>query len=324
MVKSGQIEFGEEINVCVPTGNFGNILASYFAKLIGLPICDFICASNKNNVLTDFFNTGVYNISREFYKTNTPSMDILISSNLERLLSLISKDTHVISNLMNSLKNNKEYKISNELYNKLNCFKAYYASEDDTLKTIKEVYNNYNYLIDPHTAVAKACFDKYCNNGKKTLIVSTASPLKFSESILKALNISSNDEEAIYTVSKHCNYQLTNNVLNILNSNKAKLVLTKNEVINYIFSPKFQIKLPATSANLGVGFDVLGLSLNMFNSYRFYKNDTYRAIESNPKHNDPNNNLIIKSYKYVFNKLNKTEIPICLEELKERFQNQEV
>lgn len=316
MVKSGLIEFGEEINVCVPTGNFGNILASYFAKILGLPICDFICASNKNNVLTDFFNTGIYNIKREFYKTNTPSMDILISSNLERLLSLISNDVLEINTLMDNLKNNKEYKISDNLFNELKQFKAYYANEDETIKTIKEVYETNNYLIDPHTAVAKTCFDKYQNNNKKTLIVSTASPLKFSESIIKALDINNDLETEIYSICKHCNYPITNNVLNILNSNKEKTIMTKNEVINYIFNPKFQIKVPATSANLGVGFDVLGLSLNMFNTYRFFINDEYKVIESNIKHNDPNNNLIINSYKYVFNKLNKKEIPIFLEEIK--------
>lgn len=316
MVKKGQINFGEEINVCVPTGNFGNILASYFAKLIGLPICDFICASNKNNVLTDFFKTGIYTISRDFYKTNTPSMDILISSNLERLLSLLTNDTNEVSKLMNNLKENKEYKITDELFSKLKCFKAFYATEEETINTIKDVYNNYNYLIDPHTAVAKSCFDKYESNNKKTLIVSTASPLKFSESIIEALEIPKTNELDIYTICNYCNYPLTDNVLNILNSNKEKIVLTKTGVINYIFNPKFQIKVPATSANLSVGFDVLGLSLNIFNTYRFFVNDSFKAIESNPKHNDPNNNLIIKSYKYVFKKLNIKEIPIMVEEIK--------
>ena len=321
MVKSGQIAFGEKINVCVPTGNFGNILASYYAKLIGLPIKDFICASNENNVLTDFFNTGIYNINREFYKTNSPSMDILISSNLERLLYLASDDKNEIIELMESLKNNKEYKISDNLKEKLSCFKAYFSNQKETLDTIKKVYLDSKYLIDPHTAVAKACFEKYTNNGHKTLIVSTASPFKFSESIIEALDIKESNFSAIETVSKYCNYPLTDNIRNILASNKSKTILEKAEILDYIFKNKFEIKVPATSANLSCGFDVVGLSLDIFNSYRFFLSNSYKCLNFEEKFSNCNNNLIIKAYKYVFTKYNKKELPITVEQIENNVPN---
>ena len=314
MVKSNQINFGDKINVCVPTGNFGNILASYIAKMIGLPINDFICASNENNVLTDFFNTGVYSIKREFYKTNSPSMDILISSNLERLLYLICMDESKINSLMNDLKNNKEYKLDKDLYDKLSCFKAYHANQQETLDTIKKVYENDGYLIDPHTAVARCCYEKYGASQFKTLIVSTASPFKFSESIIKALNIESSDNN-ISSISNYCNYPITENINRILNCKKSKILMTKDEICKYLFNPKYNITIPATTANLGSGFDCLGMSLNILNKYQFYLSNEYKCLNFSEGFNNPNNNLIIKSYQYVFNKLNLKDIPITVLEL---------
>ena len=312
MVNTKQINFNEKINVCVPTGNFGNILAAYIAKLIGLPINEFICASNENNILTDFFNTGIYDIDRPFYKTNTPSMDILISSNLERLLYLITNDENEIVSLMNNLKNNKKYTISNELFNKLSCFKAYYATQEETLNTIKDTYLNHNYLIDPHTAVAKACHIKH-NNECKTLIVSTASPLKFSETILEALELNV-DTNPIYTISKYCNYQLTDNIIKIMNTTKSKVVLTKQEIKDYIFNKKYEIKVPATTANLGCGFDVLGLALNIFNTYNFHLSNDYKCLGFDEEFSNPDNNLVIQAYKYIFKQFDKAELPITVEQ----------
>lgn len=176
----------ELIDVCVPTGNFGDILAGYIARSLGLPINKLICASNSNNVLDDFIRSGEYNINRNFFKTISPSMDILISSNLERLLYYKLKDSEKVKSLMDDLKNNKLYKVNLEL----NEFASETCSEKETYEAIYEVYNLYNYIIDPHTAVAYECFKKYTLESKtnnKTLILSTAHPMKFSKTVCKAL-----------------------------------------------------------------------------------------------------------------------------------------
>lgn len=313
MVNTKQISFNDKINVCVPTGNFGNILAAFIAKMIGLPINEFICASNENNILTDFFNTGIYNINRPFYKTNTPSMDILISSNLERLLYLMTNDENEIISLMNSLKQNKKYTVSKELFDKLSCFKAYYATQNETINTIKDTYLNYGYLIDPHTSVARTCHIKH-NSDIKTLIVSTASPLKFSETIIEALNLPQ-DYSPIYTISKYCDYKLDENIIKIINTNKQKIVLNKNEIKEYIFNKKYEITVPATTANLGCGFDVLGMALDITNKYRFYMSDTYKCIGFDPEFTNPDNNLIVQAYKYVFSQCDKEALPITVEQI---------
>ncbi|MBO7080242.1 MAG: threonine synthase [Bacilli bacterium] len=187
MCKKCSIKMGDSINVSVPTGNFGNILACFIAKKMGLPINKLICASNKNKVLTDFFKTGVYDINRVFYKTNSPSMDILISSNLERLLYLLYGKT---TRFMEDLKNNKKFSLSKEELIKLNDFYGDYLDEEETLDIINKVYNNYNYLLDTHSAVAYGVYLKYKDSKKdntKTLVISTASPYKFAPDILKAL-----------------------------------------------------------------------------------------------------------------------------------------
>ena len=191
MVKTNQIKMGEAINVCVPTGNFGNILAAYIAHLMGLNVKTFICASNKNNVLTEFFNTGIYNKKREFFKTNSPSMDILISSNLERLLYIFGGST---SKLMDSLSKEGFYKINDEVKQKMEVFKADYMTEEETVNKIKEVFEKEGYLMDPHTAVAYGVYEKI-NDNTPCLIVSTASPYKFGSTIKEALNLKNSDEE---------------------------------------------------------------------------------------------------------------------------------
>lgn len=193
LIDKGDIKRDEEINIAVPTGNFGNILAAYYAKKMGLPINKFICASNKNNVLTDFFNSGIYDKNRELYLTESPSMDILISSNLERLLFESSgRDSSEIRKLMDSLKINGVYKISEKLKSSLSEFYGGYADEEEVYKEIKKVYVNDGYLIDTHTAVASVVKDKYKNetkDDKYILTVSTASPYKFPRSICSALGI---------------------------------------------------------------------------------------------------------------------------------------
>lgn len=192
LLKNNDITAGEKINVVVPTGNFGNILAAYYAKKMGLPISKFICASNENNVLTDFIRTGVYNKNRGFHTTISPSMDILISSNLERFLyDLTDRDDTVVSNLMKELNTTGVYEISSDVKQKMqNMFYANYCDDTETMDTIKKCAEEYDYVIDTHTAVAKSVYDKYIaetGDKTKTVIASTASPFKFNQSVLIAL-----------------------------------------------------------------------------------------------------------------------------------------
>lgn len=167
----------------VPTGNFGNILASYYAKKMGLPINRLICASNKNKVLTDFFNTGSYLKNRDFFVTNSPSMDILVSSNLERLLfEVVDKDNNRLNKLMHDLKQQGNYHLLEIEKNNLEDFYAGFAEEEEIEEVIQQVFMESSYVIDPHTAVAKKVADDYRKIEKdhlKMMIVSTASPYKF-------------------------------------------------------------------------------------------------------------------------------------------------
>ncbi|MBQ9922268.1 MAG: threonine synthase [Clostridia bacterium] len=190
MVVNGTIKLGDPINVCVPTGNFGNIFAAYIAREMGLNISKFICASNKNNILTDFINTGVYDRNRPFYQTVSPSMDILISSNLERLLYLLDGCEKTAEN-MKALNEKGVYKVSDETHAKIEkAFYGAYCDEINTAATIKEYFDIDGYLIDTHTAVAAYCAQQYrsqtCDN-TEMLVVSTASPYKFAADVLASL-----------------------------------------------------------------------------------------------------------------------------------------
>lgn len=192
MVNSGKINLGEKINVVVPTGNFGNILASYYASLMGLPVNKFICASNSNNVLTDFIKTGVYDKNRHFYTTMSPSMDILVSSNLERLLYKLSDNSDTYTReWMNSLKTTGKYEVTDEVKSIINDkFYGGYCDDKQTQDTINKLFKENNYLCDTHTAVAVNVYEQYVNEtGDKTptVIASTASPYKFSKSVLQAV-----------------------------------------------------------------------------------------------------------------------------------------
>ncbi len=191
-IKSNQIKLGEKIIISVPTGNFGNILAAYYAYKMGLPVKKLICASNVNNVLTEFFATGVYNRNRKFFKTITPSMDILISSNLERLLFHESGgDFRQINRYMTELNNLGKYKIDKKLKDRLDkIFYAEYVTEDETKLFIKRVYDSFKYLLDTHSAVSIAALSKYRGKTKDftpVLSASTASPYKFTSAVLSAL-----------------------------------------------------------------------------------------------------------------------------------------
>ena len=192
LVKSGRIKKGESFNVTVPTGNFGNILAAVYAKQMGIPIGKFICASNRNNILTDFINTGCYDRNRPFYTTTSPSMDILISSNLERMLYLLyGNDAAAVAELMKQLKENGRYEVSKEVLAKLQSeFFGGCCDDASTKATIAELFSENNYLCDTHTAVAVNVYKQYvAKTGDKTptVIASTASPYKFASAVLPAV-----------------------------------------------------------------------------------------------------------------------------------------
>lgn len=193
LLKRNEIKSGEKVNFVVPTGNFGNILAAYYAKRMGLPVGKLICASNDNKVLYDFFRTGIYDRNREFVLTISPSMDILVSSNLERLIYHISgEDTQKTGELMQALNNGGRYEISVDMKSNLEDFCGGFATISETREAILKVYNETGYVMDTHTAVAEGVFEKYYKNEidpSKTVIVSTASPYKFSESVLEAIGI---------------------------------------------------------------------------------------------------------------------------------------
>ena len=192
LVEQGEIAMGETVNVTVPTGNFGNILAAYYAKLMGLPIGKLICASNRNRVLTDFIRTGVYDRNRDFYTTTSPSMDILISSNLERLLyQLCGKDDAVIRDWFGKLSSEGKYTVSDSVKEKLQAdFWGGFCDDEQTAATIKKTFEEYGYLCDTHTAVAVKVYQDYtAETGDKTkcIIASTASPYKFNDAVLAAI-----------------------------------------------------------------------------------------------------------------------------------------
>ena len=187
-----QIEDGELVNMVVPTGNFGNILAAYYAKNMGVPIDKLICASNDNKVLFDFFQTGTYDRNREFILTSSPSMDILISSNLERLIYKISgEDAEKNAALMESLSKTGKYEIDAAMKEKLTDFRGGYATEAECFAKIRSLYEDCGYVIDTHTGVAAAAYDKYVKetgDDKVTVIASTASPYKFARSVMDAID----------------------------------------------------------------------------------------------------------------------------------------
>ena len=194
MVNSGVISLGDAINVCVPTGNFGNILAAYYAREMGVPVAKLICASNRNNVLTDFFNTGRYDKNRDFHVTISPAMDILISSNLERLLfHLADGNDETIRKYMSKLASDGAYTVNDDLKEKLSeLFYAGFCDDDRARKTISETFAEHKYLIDTHTAVGVRVYQDYVQetgDTTKTLIASTASPFKFADSVLAALGV---------------------------------------------------------------------------------------------------------------------------------------
>lgn len=225
LLANGEITDGEKINVVVPTGNFGNILAAYYAKNMGLPIDKLICASNDNKVLYDFFTTGIYDKNREFILTTSPSMDILISSNLERLIYKIAgNDAAKNKELMTSLTTTGKYDITDDMRAELKDFYGNYATEKETAEVIKDIYEKTGYIIDTHTAVAAVVSRKYLrdtNDTNKLVIASTASPFKFTRSVMNAIDSkydSMGDFELVDELSKIGNVKVPNAIEEIRNA----------------------------------------------------------------------------------------------------------
>lgn len=207
LVNRNAIQIGDKVDICVPTGNFGNIMAAYFAKEMGLPVEHFIVASNDNNILTEFFRTGIYDTNREFKITSSPSMDILVSSNLERLIYL-KTDANITYEKMNDLKNTGKFELPVSLFEE---FYAGFASEELVLKEIKNVFESEEYILDPHTAVASIVareFKAEVSSTNEIIIASTASPFKFPKIICEALAIETNGLDEFTMIEQIC--QLTN------------------------------------------------------------------------------------------------------------------
>lgn len=245
LVEDEEIKLGEKVNIVVPTGNFGNILAAYFAKKMGLPVNKLICASNSNNVLTDFINTGVYDRNRQFFTTISPSMDILISSNLERLLYILcgQNDTQ-INEWFTSLSKTGKYEVSDEVKKALQEeFCAGYCDDKQTEATIKSIFEKYSYTCDTHTAVAVKVYEDYkakTGDKTKTIIASTASPYKFSASVLEALEgeKSTLDEfEMVDRLSEISKYEIPVQLLELKNKSiRFNKSIDKTEMKDFVLS----------------------------------------------------------------------------------------
>lgn len=247
LLKRGKIEDGDNINFVVPTGNFGNILAGFFAQKIGLPINKLICASNDNKVLYDFFNTGVYDKNREFILTSSPSMDILISSNLERLIYLsCNQNAQKNRELMDSLKKTGKYTIDKDMNDYISSmFIGGYSSEEAVNSVINEIFDKTGYVIDTHTAVAASAYKEYrknTNDETVSVIVSTASPYKFTRSVLGAIEGKKSDEEdfvLIDRLSEISNMQIPKAVEDIRNAKVlhdtvCEIDEMKNEIAKFL------------------------------------------------------------------------------------------
>ncbi len=308
LVKSGEIEFGDKLNFIVPTGNFGDILAGYFAKRMGLPVAKLICASNKNNVLTDFFEKGVYNKNREFHITTSPSMDILISSNLERLLYFVC-GSEKCSKYMQELSKNGNYRLDeDELKRIREIFDAGYADDADTYETISRVHKKYGYLIDTHTAVAWKVYEDWRekhDNGYKSVVLSTASAYKFSSGVLHALGLECpNEFDAIDVLAKRTGIRpprVISDIKNkkILHNNVVKKENMLSLVERIVKRNKVTVRVPATSANLGSGFDCTGIAFRRYNVFSFEKTDCSVEFEGFDDIYSNEHNLSYVAYKRV-------------------------
>lgn len=241
LVQNNEIKLNDKVNFTIPSGNFGNALAGYIASKMGLPVNKFICASNKNNILTDFFTTGKYDANREFYKTNAPAMDILVSSNLERLVYLFSnKDGNKVREYMNKLNTEGVYEIDQEVFNNISkIFKAGWLNEQQVLDTIKECYKETGYVLDTHTSIGYGVYKQYKQETKdntKTIILSTASCYKFPKSVYQAITGKNLDEyEALEALNKETGLEVPEPLQGIKEREVLhKLVIDKEDIVKTI------------------------------------------------------------------------------------------
>lgn len=240
LVNRQEITLGDQVNFTIPSGNFGNCLAGYIAKQMGLPIQKFIVASNKNNILTDFFNTGKYDANRDFYKTNAPAMDILVSSNLERLVYFLCQDATLVKKYMDQLNETGVYEVDEDIFNKVKkLFEAGWLNEEEVLKTIGQCYQETGYLLDTHTAVGYGVYKQYqkdTGDQTKTILLSTASPYKFPKSVYEAVTHEELDE---YDAIEALNAKTKVNVPTPLQGIKDRQILhtkviDKETIVNFI------------------------------------------------------------------------------------------
>lgn len=308
LVNNGEIKFGDKLNFIVPTGNFGDILAGYFAKQMGLPVAKLICASNKNDVLTEFFKTGIYDKNREFHITKSPSMDILISSNLERLLYFIC-GSEKCKQYMTDLAKCGKYQITKDELSKIReIFDADCADDEETYATIKSVYEKHGYLIDTHTAVAWNVYEKWSEknaNGFKSVVLSTASAYKFSSGVLHSLGLECpNEFDAIEILAKRTGIRppkVISDIRNkkIIHSNTIKKESMITLVERIIRRNKVIVRVPATSANLGSGFDCTGIAFRKYDIFSFEKTNGTVEFENFDSAFSNENNLAYVAYKKV-------------------------
>ena len=308
LVNNGEIKFGDKLNFIVPTGNFGDILAGYFAKQMGLPVAKLICASNKNDVLTEFFKTGIYDKNREFHITKSPSMDILISSNLERLLYFIC-GSEKCKQYMTDLAKCGKYQITKGELSKIReIFDADCADDEETYATIKSVYEKHGYLIDTHTAVAWNVYEKWSEknaNGFKSVVLSTASAYKFSSGVLHSLGLECpNEFDAIEILAKRTGIRppkVISDIRNkkIIHSNTIKKESMITLVERIIRRNKVIVRVPATSANLGSGFDCTGIAFRKYDIFSFEKTNGTVEFENFDSAFSNENNLAYLAYKKV-------------------------
>jgi threonine synthase len=238
LVKNKVIQLNDAINYVIPSGNFGNALACYYAKAMGLPIHKIIIGSNQNDTLTHFFNTGIYDIRRSFIKTISPSMDILTASNIERLLyDICDKNENLVSTHMYQLKNQMFFKLDEAHMEKLHCFDAYAITDEQTKQIIKKTYDTDNTLIDPHTAVAVGSYQSYLkktNDQTITIVVATASPFKFAKTMLESLNypLQRDDAKNLLLLSKRTKISLDSRLEPIYLKQNSKMIWQKETAIS--------------------------------------------------------------------------------------------
>ncbi len=243
LMDAGKISLGDQVNFSVPTGNFGDILAGYIAKLLGLPVGKLICASNANNVLTDFIRTGTYDKRRPLLKTTSPSMDILVSSNLERLLYLLSGDTELVSRLMKQLNTEGAYTVPGEMQHKIQAeFWAAYCDDKRADEIMGRVYKDYGYLCDPHTAAGWAAAEDYVaetGDNRAMVVLSTASPYKFPVAVLNAIggDTSGSEFQQMQRLSAITGVPVPKNLANLEGKEEKHTgVIQKEDMLQYVLN----------------------------------------------------------------------------------------